>query len=49
MEALKPGSRRYICRRCQLSFDKGEGKPDMQPGGLGKCNRCLSQQSKPPT
>ena len=33
--------RRFICRRCQGGFIKGEGVPDPQ-SGLGKCNSCLA-------
>jgi len=47
MTALALGARRYVCRRCQANFNKGEGKPDATAGGLGKCNLCISQLTKP--
>ena len=47
MTAIAMGTRLYVCRRCQTSFSKGEGKPDATAGGLGKCKLCISQQAKP--
>jgi len=37
-----PGTRMYVCRRCQANFRTGEGKPDARLKGLGKCNRCMA-------
>jgi hypothetical protein len=36
------GVKMYVCRRCQLNFRTGEGRPDARVSGLGKCNTCLA-------
>ncbi len=35
------GARLYVCKRCQATFQKGEGTPDAHMQGVGRCRTCL--------
>lgn len=45
VKPMMSSSKMYVCRRCQANFKTGDGKPDSRLPGLGKCNKCLAQQS----
>ncbi|MDH3209847.1 MAG: hypothetical protein OEM00_06150 [Burkholderiaceae bacterium] len=42
VKPMMSSSKMYVCRRCQANFKTGDGKPDPQMRGLGKCNACLA-------
>ncbi len=43
---IGPGTRIYVCRRCQASFTKGGGVPDVRFLGLGRCNACIALRAE---